>query len=568
MMDVIQLMAEKSSLQYPLNDTVCSGIATTEIKHSRNFLNNICESVFKDRIQGLVYKGLHMTSPEHAVSLMGNNSGFEGFDVTRSDIYGVRVEFEYTVADGTVHKLGRSFFMSSVDDSGLMYLSGGLYNVAPVLFDKCLSPSNHNVFIRLYRDKSRVERRVYKVVHNRTTIQGSVVYLHPNIRDNVTGLCNSPDAAVFLYLFITFGYAETMRRVLGYVPEIVHAADKEEEGYLYYYSNELRGEVQKYRNKFKDYKPTKLAIRVKKELVTDKLKLVSAVVNTMYAIDHTQGLNIGDMENSQVWSVTLSNILLGNKFSVQERLSRLEKHLNSLSELVDVFMAKRFELEFGTSLDQYGNVERDGFYGILLIIYLNFDKWSRASNYITASCYDKRIECMYGLHYRTIVSINQLATKLKKVTYGVEHTMKKFLNQGLTSGHVFKIRKSDAPISALEPVAVVSDNKMFGLSTSMTLQLNLKSSSGKPGKSNGKIADGSTLLSPSHSIGGTTNGLSKGKVSPLCRLNLFAPIKDGTIVPCARLLASTKKLEEIVSRTSRQPQAADIPEEFNITHVN
>ena len=570
MKDKLQEMTERSSLQYSLNDSICSGISTKEVGSSMKFLNNIFESAFRNRVKGLVYKGLERLTPEATVGLMGPGSVFKGYDITSSMIYAVKVSWDYYPTEDAKKpvKLHRSFFMPYVDSNGLIYISGGLYNLRPILFDKCLSPSAHNVFIRLYRDKSTTHRINYRVVHNKTTIQGNVIYIKPNVKGYKPKLMNRPHPGIFLYLFVKFGYTEAMRHILGYVPEVIlnQGPHNEDPDYLYYYSHEMRGENQKYRTKLGAYTATRIALRVKKSEVQDKKKLESAIVNAMYAFDHGNTIMPDDIDNIQVWKVVLSQILLGQlNIPIQDMLSKLELHLTTLDELVDLFMVTRFRLEFRDSLDTYGNVEEYGFYAILMIIYHNFDKWVRSSTGITASIYDKRVETLYGLHYATIVVINKLATTLCSVKYGVTGSLQRKINKNLTSGHVFGIRKPDSTLVALDSVTITSDNKLHGLTTSVGLQLNLKSSGSKNSKSNGSIADSSTLLGSTHSIGGTITGLSKAKVSPLQTLNIFANYNNGTIVPVKSLIRSTENLTNIVAKNPRNTSIPAIPEEFLLT---
>ena len=113
---------------------------------------------------------------------------------------------------------------------------------------------------------------------------------------------------------------------------------------------------------------------------------------------------------------------------------------------------------------------------------------------------------------------------------------------------------------------MASDNRLHGVTTNTCLQLNLRSSGATTSsKSNADPADPSTLLSETHMIGGTLNAITKSRLSPLSTVNIFAPYKNGTIVPTKNMLESTKSLKDILSKMTRNSSKVELPEEFKLT---
>lgn len=575
-MDIIQDLTARKLLQSNLNPTICTGIAVSEFEKSLDFLSNLLTSVFDKRTPGFKFVGIERATPEDAANLMRTCNSFQGYDRMKSNLFLIRINFTFDV-NGDPEPVSREIFLIYPNAHGLTYLAGSLFNVRGVLYDKFLSPSANSVFIRLYKDKSSVNKLVHSVRSTAAPdgrIHEAVTYITPAVA--VITAKNTPRSPLMLYLIINFGYEGAMMRTLGFVPEILPIEKFGDDKDSYYFtSDEMSCKTANYMryfnipSKFKNKPPVNMytipdvCIRVPKKhypLKGDYLKHSLLPLNTamgamFYILDHFHTDILEALHDREYWINILGVILFGSKVRVNKRYADTMRHLNALDNLVDVTMVEKIHLEFGDDLGE--DFSRDGYYGILLAVYRSFNEWIATSSAISASCYDKRIENLYSVFYQLILSTNRLPNLMDGVAKNRITDARYQVNTGYLPGGAYSIRRKKAnEIVVLDNVSITCDNRVLSTATNICLQLNLNSSGNKKGP---PVADASMTLDPSHAIGGSPNSLTKAKLQPLATVNPFVRLVDNVIVPTQKQLDSMKPLAKVLAKGMGGTEFKNVP---------
>jgi hypothetical protein len=227
-------------------------------------------------------------------------------------------------------------------------------------------------------------------------------------------------------------------------------------------------------------------------------------------------------------------------------------------------MVDMIKLDFGDLIDH--NLHQDGFFKILLVTFMNYDKWLSIAGEISASAYDKSYTVNYYLLYDTITKINKIVWELyeaKENNTLTDSFILKCLRRNFTLRGVYRLND----ISNLSAMSLSShtSNYLVKQSTMMSLQLNANGATGAQRKGNGPIADPTTLLHETHLIAGTLSAIGSKRMSPLSTANIFAPldVKTRTIIPSDIDLCHLESIREVLACSPNRSEKGNIPELFN-----
>jgi hypothetical protein len=459
-------------------------------------------------------------------------------------------------------------YLPYVNDAGLLFISDALFFIKPVLTDKTMSPDKNEVFIRLLRDKVQVKRQDYMIRINFNKLKTRhVLYAGIYKRNNKNEKITKAESTLVHYLLIKYGFKDTFKKLLGCVPKVCLIKEAElnfDAGKHTVYTSIGTAPRRTYIGNKKAYIGPEMALMFNNKDVSDLTATIAC--NFFYVVDHFPTMQIADLENKDRWKFHLGELILGRQ-KISNTFSQVSDHMKSLENYVETYMINKLRREFGTTLGV--DFSKDGFFVILIIIMQRFHKWTIAAEEISSNCYDKRLEISYYILFEILKSINEFSFFLESADPETLN-MKKIrtrLDQKLTLAKIFAINKAN---TSCVPVTYSGDNQYMKITSSMELQLNVKSTSPKSKTRSGAMPDSTTLLHQTQLIGGTLNAITKSRLAPLKYMNIFAPYDPvtRTIIPTKEMQRDTERLRKVLLKTVRKSNTDKIPKEFNIYNTD
>lgn len=541
----------QASLYGKFNHSIAKGLAHLDSKNIPILIHNILKSAFSDPSLGLIYNGYSVCTPDEGAEEVYKASS-SGYDISQSDMYLIKYNFTYGASlDKTIDRYRWTPF---VRPGNIMMVGGSSLIARPVISDKIISPGNENTFIRLLRAKIALTKSNYScLAQGQRTLDMSVPEMSMFTKKVATKATNCR-GTVLLYILGQYGLSKTARlmhinslRAMHYLDAMNIDRDK----YTVYTSVTGAGTDV----------PDSIV------LVVDTSERSNAVdqfaCNVFYLLDN-HPFSLCDLDNIGSWRRLLGLILYGDKnaFWLTQHMERqYDSWLNAYMPNVMIDMIR---LDFSDLIDT--NLYQDGFFKILIVTFMNYDKWLSIAGEISASAYDKSYTVNYFLLYDSITKINKMVWELyeaKENNTLTDSFILKCLRRNFTLRGVYRLND----VTNLSAMSLSSHVSTYVVKQSlmMSLQLNSNGATGAQRKGNGPVADPTTLLHETHLIAGTLSAIGSKRMSPLSTANIFAPLDMATrtIIPSMTDLCHLESIREVLARSPNRSEKGNIPELFN-----
>jgi len=539
------------SIYGQFNHSIAKGLAHLDSQKIPELIHNILKSAFSDPSLGLIYNTCSVCSPDEGAEEVHKASS-SGYDISQSDMYLMKYNFTYgATLDKTIDRYRWTPF---IRPGNIIMVGGSSLIARPVISDKIISPGSENTFIRLLRAKIALTKSNYSCSANgQRTLDMSVPEMSMFTK-KVTSKATNCRGTVLLYILGQYGLRKTAE--LLHLPAVtpMHYIDS---------INLDRNRYVVYSSALKPGTETPDTLVLVINAMDRSNAMDQFMCNVFYLLDNYQ-FSLGEMDNIGSWRRLLGLILYGDKnaFWITQHMDRqYDSWLNAYMPTVMVDMIK---LDFGDLIDH--NLHQDGFFKILLVTFMNYDKWLSIAGEISASAYDKSYTVNYYLLYDTITKINKIVWELyeaKENNTLTDSFILKCLRRNFTLRGVYRLND----ISNLSAMSLSShtSNYLVKQSTMMSLQLNANGATGAQRKGNGPIADPTTLLHETHLIAGTLSAIGSKRMSPLSTANIFAPldVKTRTIIPSDIDLCHLESIREVLACSPNRSEKGNIPELFN-----
>lgn len=539
------------SMHGQFNHAIAKGLAYLDCKKIPDLIHQILKSAFSDPTLGLIYNSCAVCSPDEGAEEIHKASS-SGYDISQSDMYLMKYRFTYGASlDKNIDRFRWTPF---IRPGNIIMIGGSSLIARPVISDKIISPGNENTFIRLLRAKIALTKSNYSCAANgQRTLDMSIPEMSMFTK-KVTAKATNCRGTVLLYILGQYGLKRTVEML--HLPQItpMHYVDclKLDTTRYVVYSSVLATNAGN---------PDSLVMVINAE---DRSNAVDQFMcNIFYLLDNHQ-FTLSELDNIGSWRRLLGLILYGDKnaFWITQHMERqYDSWINAYMPSVMIDMIK---LDFGDLIDP--NLHQDGFFKVLLVTFMNYDKWLSIAGEISASAYDKSYTVNYYLLYDTITKINKIVWELyeaKENNTLTDSFILKCLRRNFTLRGVYRLNDI-TNLSAMSLSSHVS-NYVMKQSTMMSLQLNSNGATGAQRKGNGPVADPSTLLHETHLIAGTLSAIGSKRMSPLSTANVFAPLDlhTRTIIPNEIDLCHLESIREVLACSPNRSEKGNIPELFN-----
>lgn len=521
----------------PMNPDVMNGLATKHMEQVEEYNHRVNTGLNKALGEHeLEYTGFKRCTPEEEyfeATKVRNNK--RTYDLAKTDIYLIKTQYNFRgepIPD-------RFVYLPFVRDAGVMYISGSMYHMSPVLSDPVISPEAHSIFVRLLSSKVKFFRVYHTMMVNgqrkTTQICWAPIYRKPQEKRKIVATTKANSTAAH-YLFAKFGFEETFRRYAGHIPvvgegeinERTHPRDKwmvceSSATYTHLKPTTFVGEY---------YTPTKLQLAIPIDKWTPEMS--SLVEGFFYVVDHfPDQLKAEYLSHNNLWVILLGHILFSGNYSASKLYSSIMEHFNSLDNCVDPIIIEKLHAD---------NYKVDNFYDLMAMIMGNWNELVTKRGRSRYSMYGKTLETLYYALYPITSSMFTTIFKLNKFAQKKRPEKKDIIELFNRNFRVRAVFDLAAGSIVTESVSYSGDHKYFKLTSRLASQENW---TGK-----GRGSKTRTVIGPEHHVDasqiecGNLLFLSKSSPSPMSKLNPWAMINDSNST-----LIRNPKLIDVLDRT-------------------
>ena len=518
---------------FPMNPTVMRGIATETMPLAEAYLDRVFRSASKSFPEELKYVELKRCTPlEEYREVTRDKNNRRTFNIAHSDVYMVKFVFMYKE-----EIINRYVFLPYIREAGIMYLSGTMYHVVPVISDKVISPGFNDVFVRLLRDKITFRRQAHFIMINGTRQTSQVVwsniYNGKTAKDRKVPATTDALTCIAHYLFAKYGFAETFQMFLGFIPmigeedinstnyppdqwDIISSTNYPPHGY-----------------KGMDYTPTKIRIAIPKDRWNSLTKAL--VYGFYYITDHfPHQIKVDAVNNTSIWMIALGSIIWSGSFGYNKLYLDTAEHFRTLDDYVDPIITDKL---------RESNFIVNDFYSLLGLILEQFDSLVLDRSYSALSMFGKSLETLYYILYDITSGFFRANFRLMKISSEKPLTRRHVddtFNKNFKPGAIFKLTNGKIAIDTVS----TSVDHMYPKITALAAQQEA-SSNGQRGKKarltvgEGQHADASMMQ------GGSILFLAKSDPYPGRHINTYACIdkETSTIIANPELEAITNEVD-------------------------
>jgi hypothetical protein len=518
------------------NEIIMNGVCGYYLSKAEDYINDIFKSI-KNYPAGLTYEGYEVCTPQEEVAEISKpKNNKRTYDIAKSSIYLVKYKFNFNGK----HLLYKHIYLPYLEDNCLLYLGGTMFQLIPVLSDKVITITHDSIFIRLLRDRLMVKRSYHAILVNGARYMNYVP--HCNIYRNTDDkIPKTTKAATSLahYVFIKYGFTETFRRFLGFVPivgeddinEHTYSSDK----FVICTTSGLKPItcIDGY------YTPSNIRLAIPKEHWNDKTK--SLVLSFFYIVDHFPSrFNARSLDDTRRWAVLLGHIIFSGHYGENVLYDRMLEHFVSLSDYIDPIVAEK--------LKNAGFIVND-LYELFVIVVLNIRELM-SNNKSLNNVYNKNLEVLYYSLYditsnifKAVFSLNRAAVK-KVIT---ERDIVETFNKTIKTGAIFQL--SNGKI-VTEVISYSGEHKYIKITSNVNEQETMTGASRSKSKGKRAVVNSSKYISASMVEVGNVLYLSKTNPSPMSRLNPYVNINpvNGDIIRNPKYIEQLDTLDEQLNR--------------------
>lgn len=516
------------------NPLIMNGVCGHFLSKAEHYIHNIFKSI-KNYPIGLTYEGYEVCTPyEEVCEVTKPKNNKRTYDIAKSTIYMAKFKFNYNGK----HLLYKHIYLPYLEDDCIIYLGGSAFQLIPVLSDKVITTTHDSIFIRLLRDKLMVKRVYHSILVNGSRFMDYVA--HCNIyRNTETKVPKTTKALTTLahYVFIKYGFTETFRRFLGFVPVVgeddVNERTYPEDKYVICSTSGLKPTT----NLDEFYNSTKIKLAIPKEHWNNKTK--SLIISFFYIVDHfPTRFKVGYLDDTRLWSVLLGHIIFSGHYGENVLFGKMTDHFISLDDYVDSIISDKLQ-EIGYTVDNL--------YELFSVVILNIkDLMSNSKN--LNNVYNKNIEVLYYSLYditsnifKAVFSLNRLA--VKKVIN--EKDILETFNKVIKTGAIFHLSNGKV---VTEIVNYSGEHKWIKLTSKINEQEAMNGAS--RGKNKRLVVNSGKYISASNIEVGNVLYLSKANPSPMARMNPFLNIdtRNGDIIRNPKYIKLLDNLQELLDK--------------------
>ena len=508
------------------NPTIMEGLATRVIPYIQQFIDSNFRSISRSFPKGLRYIGCERCSTEEEFTVATKSkSNKKTYELSESSMFLVKYKFSYFDQDLDPVYL----YVPFVQDAGLLYLRGSLSHISPVLTDKIISPDKSNLFVRLIKVKLIFERTNHTYVRDGKNDYVFVTYsdIYKPSKSDKSKNSSKANTTVLHYLFCKYGFTETFKRYLGFVPVVgedeINISNYPEKDWVICKSTGIIPE--KYSSNSKFYQPSKIRVAVPR--VKWNSEVQNIIGNFFYIVDFFPSIKVDWLDSTSRWMYLMGCIIFSPEQGVSRLNERIEEHMNSLDNYLDDIVKEKI-VELGYSIET--------FYDLIFIVLRDFDKFINVLSKNKNNLYERNFEILYYI-------IMPLIKNFVKMYYEINKKINKkggdkpldFKSMNKTIGKFFKM---NALISinhnnkCVTNVNYSGDNKYPKLTAICGVQQSSDTNGSTRGSKSRGAPNSSKHLHVSAIEIGSLLGLSKSNPAPAYRTNMFVnvSIPDGKII--------------------------------------
>lgn len=517
-----------------INPDVANGLAVRRMAYVEQYLDNIIQGVSGSFREGLKYHGITRCTPlEEFAFTTSKRNNKRMFDVARTDMYMVKIQFSYKGE----YLRPKFLQLPFVGEAGTIVIGGARFVISPVLADRVISKGTKDVFVRLLRDRfifERLDQNVY-VNGNKETIKvvHSTIYHNKGKRARSSFDVNAKCTPVH-YLLGKYGFYQVFTKFGKCDPhvgknEITPQTHPPAEWTIF---ESLR--VKPRGHTKQAYTPSKLRLAIRNSEITPMVK--SLVAGFFYIVDHfPTRVEPEYVDAPTLWKTLMGHLLFGNDASAGKLLADVSEHYKSLDEYIDDSVGKELKA-IGYPVE---NV-----YELFAIVVEKFNDWIIEASMDIGSMYGKQASILYYVMMDITSAIFVFHFRLKAASRkeltirDVENT----LNQLVRTGLAFSIARQTTGVSN---ISYSGDNKYFKITATLLDQ----NSAGNKQGSEPKLDDPSKHLDVSIAEAGAY--LSLPKNSPDGRAHISPHVMldaSDAIVRNPKFIELLNKTDEVIRR--------------------
>lgn len=519
-----------------VNDNVMKGYICHEVRSKNPRLKGFDYKVMEDRVNAtlhkayhglfngrLIYGGMERCTPQEEFDFASRPKNTRRtFELAPSSIYLVRIKLSYMVEEGNIQPLPDVYLhLPSPRLGGLMNLGGPLFQLIPIVSDKVISPENDYLFVRLEQYKMKFfKENNYPIVVGNDRINHDVYWanIYKQKQGKKKTIVTKAYSTLVHYMLARMGFSKMFEKYAGFVPI---AGDKET-------VNEANFPPESWfiiRSAFdvtnpptivgRHYQKNEIRLAVPKDKWNEALH--SLVTSFYYVTDaFSDTIKYFTLDETDVWKLTLGNIISDPKYSAGKIISVVEEHFSSTDTYMDELSIEK--------LQEKGLFVTD-FTDLLGLIAVNFKELYNDSgeNQIVYGKYlDTMREMLYPITcaiYNTKYLLMKLASKPQPPQY---NAVKDIFVRKFKPGPIFRL--SSKGIVA-EIVSYSGDHMHLKITSRLSQQ------ESTPGTRSSKSRGGSkssAAINTSMAMTGSVLFLSKNNPTPLSHVNLFVKLDPET----------------------------------------
>lgn len=479
----------------------------------------------------LMYLGYRVVTPkeEYKLTVDGKKNKYM-HDIAQSDLYVVEFRFKYTGIPEE-KKVYMSFpFLSK---GNTMFVSGAKFLISPVLADKVISIGDNIIFVNITTAKYNFKRE-FHVTYVNNLVTNNPIIKTELYRNQSSKMENTTKAVPTLihYLLGVYGYDETMKKLLGFVPELKYGipADNQNKVVIRSIGTPPKGYI---KDKLA-YRPTSICAIIDKKKNNENVEYI--IGNLFYLLDNfPESITIEHINNPTIWRKLLGEIIHSGNYRLEYIMEKMNTHFKDLMSDLDFITSNKIR-DVGYTAN---NVIE-----LLVIILLNYNKWIMSSDRKTlynTKAYETEI---YALNIlisditKTVLDISKEELRINGEPLEAKD-FNKIMDKTIKRRRIYRLRNDKLIVSSIE----YSGDHLYPKNTAVITEqeANPINTSTEP--------DASTIerkkLIGSMITVGSILGLPKSNPTPVVRVNPYVTTEQftNTVLPNPKYAALIHDLE-------------------------
>lgn len=430
-MGLPRFLAESIKTNTPkLNLRLAKGLSHHALKEAPRFLTQLTQLIAKDFPEGITFDNISYCTPEEEYDKLSetkpgtgaarkNNKKSRkpvvgGYNFARSDFYLLKLSF--SLNGNPLPKVYMCVPFARV--GGWTWVKDSQREIHPACCDTVISVDNKGVFVKLHRDKFKIERMLHPLVmNNRRTVMPvlwSKIHKHKPVIDKTVPFSTLAHSIPH-YLFAKYGFHEAFERFLGFRVTVgmseINTENYPADKYTIFSSGTLSVRESGVRQKKRKMGPgTHVRIVVENEHVRGPRShlLLSLITGFYYVADHFPDDFPPDNLFQRRWAMKLGYLISGENLSGLMLYEKCDEHLrSSLDTCLDTIIVKK--------LEKIGIEARD-IYDLFVAVIDKYPDWTANGLEMAMTMYGKEFSVLYYALENNIHALTNTFFELNKNT--------------------------------------------------------------------------------------------------------------------------------------------------------